>query len=132
MKRSVLKPEGVAAPGGHYSHGVIVEEASRMLYVAGQVALDENGELVGPGDPTAQAVQVFTNLQRVVESAGGRLQNIAKTSIFLVDLAHRAAVGEVRKQFLGDNPPVNTLLVVSGLARPDLLVEVEAIVPLAP
>ncbi len=67
----------------------------------------------------------------MVESAGGRLQDIAKTSIFLVDLAHSAAVGEVRKQFLGDNPPVNTLLVVSGLAHPDLLMEVEAIVPLA-
>lgn len=130
MRRSVLTPDGVAAPGGHFSHGVVVEEAAKMLYVAGQVALDETGDLVGPGDPAAQAVQVFTNLQRVIESAGGRLQDVAKTSIFLVDLAHRDAVGAVRKQFFGDDPPVNTLLVVSSLARPDLLVEVEAIVPL--
>lgn len=130
MKRSVLKPEGVAEPEGHFSQGVMVEEATRTLYVAGQVALDETGQLVGRGDPTAQAVQVFTNLQRVIESAGGHLQDVAKTSIFLVDLAHRAAVGEVREQFFGDDPPVNTLLVVSSLARPDLLVEVEAIVPL--
>lgn len=130
MRRSVLTPDGVAAPEGHFSHGVVVEDAARMLYVAGQVALDETGQLVGPGDPAAQAIQVFTNLQRVIESAGGRLQDVAKTSIFLVDLSHREAVGEVRRQFFGDGPPVNTLLVVSSLARPDLLVEVEAIVPL--
>lgn len=107
-----------------------MEHAARILYVAGQVALDETGDLVGPGDPTAQAVQVFTNLQRVIESAGGRLHDVAKTSVFLTDLSHRQPVGEVRKRFFKDAPPANTLLVVSSLGHPGLLVEVEAIVPL--
>lgn len=131
MRRSTLTPEGVAPPGGHFSHGVVVEEAARVLYVAGQVALDEDGELVGPGDPTAQATQVFTNLRRVIESARGRMEHVAKTTLFLVDLEHRGPVGEVRKRFFPTDPPANTLLVVSSLARPDLLIEVEAIVPLA-
>lgn len=130
MQRSTLRPDGVAAPTGQYSHGVVVEGASGTLYVAGQVGLDEAGELVGPGDAAVQARQAFTNLRRIVEEAGGRMEDVAKTSLFLVDLADREAVGEVRKEFFPGDPPANTLLVVSSLARPDLLVEVEAIVPL--
>lgn len=130
MERSTLLPEGVARPGGHFSHGVIVENAPRVLYVAGQLGLDEEGKLVGPGDAAAQARQALTNLQRIVESAGGSLADVAKTTIFLVDLADRAAVGEVRKQLWPTNPPANTLLVVSSLAHPDFLVEIEAVVPL--
>jgi 2-iminobutanoate/2-iminopropanoate deaminase len=130
MERSIVRPEGVAPPGGHFSHGVVIENASRVLYVAGQLGLDENGELVGPGDAAAQARQALTNLQRVVEAAGGSLADVAKTTIFLVDLADRGPVGEVRKQFWTTNPPANTLLVVSSLASPDFLVEIEAVVPL--
>lgn len=131
MKRSVLRPEGVAAPTGHFSHGVLVEEASRVLYVAGQVGFDENGDLVGAGDPAAQAAQALTNLSRIVEGAGARMEDVAKTTVFLVDLDHREPVGQVRQQFFPTDPPANTLLVVSSLARPDLLVEIEAVVPLA-
>lgn len=129
MKRATIQPPELAQPGGHYSHGVIVE-AARTLYVAGQVPLDSDGNLVGPGDPLAQARQVFANLGAVINAAGGRIQDIAKTSVFLVDLAHRGAVAEVRQGFFADTPPANTLLVVPSLASPDFLVEVEAIVPL--
>lgn len=131
MQRSALTPEGVAPPGGHFSHGVLVEEASRVLYLAGQVALDEAGELVGPGDPAAQAAQVLTNMSRIVEEAGGRMEDVAKTTVFLVDLSHRPAVAEVRRRFFPSDPPANTLLVVSSLARPEFLVEIEAVVPLS-
>jgi len=129
MKRTAINPSEIAAPGGHFSHGVIVE-APRTLYVAGQVALDPQGILVGPGDPVAQATQVFDNIRAVVETAGGRVEDIAKTSVFLVNLDDRNAVGEVRRRFFGGAHPANTLLVVKSLASPDFLVEVEAIVPL--
>lgn len=129
MERTTINPGEIAAPGGHFSHGVVVE-TPRTLYVAGQVALDSQGKLVGPGDPVAQATQVFDNIRSVVETAGGRVEDIAKTSVFLVDLDHRSAVGEVRRRFFAGDPPANTLLVVKSLASPDFLVEVEAIVPL--
>jgi enamine deaminase RidA (YjgF/YER057c/UK114 family) len=131
MRRSTLRPEGVAPPTGHFSHGVVVQEAGAVLYVAGQVGLDEEGELVGPDDPAAQATQALTNLSRIVAEAGGRMEDVAKTTMFLVDLAHRQAVGDVRERFFPVDPPANTLLVVSSLARPDLLVEIEAVVPLS-
>lgn len=127
--RTTLRPEGVAPPTAHYSHGVVIE-TSRTLYAAGQVALDEEGRLVGAGDPEAQARQVLTNLRRVVEAAGGRLEDAAKTTVFLTDLAHREPVARVRREFFQGDPPANTLVVVTSLARAEFLVEVEAIVPL--
>lgn len=129
MDRTIVIPRGVAAPRSHYSHGVIVA-TSRTLYVAGQIPLDSDGNLVGRGDPAAQATQVLENLRAVVEAAGGSVHDAAKTSVFLVDLSHRAAVGDVRRRFFSDAPPANSLLVVDSLASPDFLVEIEAIVPL--
>jgi enamine deaminase RidA (YjgF/YER057c/UK114 family) len=129
FERSVVEPVGVAAPAGHYSHGIVA--SGRHLYVAGQVALDENGELVGGDDAGAQARQVLTNLQHVIESAGGRMADVARTTVYLTRLEDRGPVGVVRAEFFPAPPPVNTLIVVSSLASPDFLVEIDAIVPLS-
>jgi 2-iminobutanoate/2-iminopropanoate deaminase len=128
FERVQVEPEGVAAPAGHYSHGIIA--SGRMLFVAGQVALDEQGVLVGKGDAAAQARQVLTNMQRVIESAGGRMADVARSTVYLTSLDYRAEVASVRNEFFPHPPPVNTLLVVSSLADPDFLVEIDAIVPL--
>ncbi len=130
MKREIVsQPSGMAAPGGHYSHGVIVE-AGRTLYVAGQVPLDEFGNVVSKGDAGGQARQALENLRRVVEEAGGSLADIAKTTVFVTSLDARGPVGAARKEFFGADPPANTFLVISSLADPEFLVEIEAIVPL--
>ena len=126
--RSVVEPGGVAPPAGHYSHGIIA--SGRHLYVAGQVALDENGELIGGDDAGDQARQVLTNLQCVIESAGGRMADVARTTVYLTRLEDRAPVAGVRAEFFPSPPPANTLLVVSSLAQPEFLVEIDAIVPL--
>lgn len=123
-----VEVEGVAAPAGHYSHGIVV--SGRTLYVAGQVALDEEGQLVGPGDAEAQTRQVLTNMERVIKSAGGRMADVARTTVYLTNLEDRAVVGPVRKEFFPDPPPANTLLVVTSLAAPEFLVEIDAIVAL--
>jgi reactive intermediate/imine deaminase len=124
--REAIEVTGVAAPAGHYSHGIV--SSGRTLFVAGQVALDEEGNLVGGDDVAAQARQVLTNLQRVVESAGGRMEDVARTTLYLTRLADRGPVGEVRKEFFPAPAPANTLLVVASLASPDFLVEIDAIV----
>jgi reactive intermediate/imine deaminase len=126
--KSRVEVDGVAAPAGHYSHGILV--SGRTLYVAGQVALDEKGQLVGPGDAEAQTRQVLTNMERVVTAAGGQMADVARTTIYLTQLEDRATVGAVRKEFFPDPPPANTLLVVTSLASPDFLVEIDAIVAL--
>ncbi len=126
--RDIVEVEGVAPPAGHYSHGVIA--AGRLLFVAGQTAIDRNGELVGGDDAAAQARQVLVNLRRVIEAAGGRMADVARTTLYLTRLEDRGPVGEVRREFFPSPPPANTLLVVSSLARPEVLVEIDAIVPI--
>jgi Putative translation initiation inhibitor, yjgF family len=130
MRRTAYQPPDVFVPAGKtYSHGVIVE-AGRTLYVAGQTARDTQGNIVCKGDAEGQARQVLANLKKVVEGAGGRMEDVAKTTVFITDIKHREAVGRVRQEFFKGDPPANTLLVVSGLADPAFLVEIEAIVPL--
>jgi reactive intermediate/imine deaminase len=128
FERRHVEASGVAAPAGHYSHGIIT--SGRLLFVAGQVALDEDANLVGAGDAAAQARQVLTNLQRVIESAGATMGDVARTTVYLTRLEDRAPVAGVRAEFFPSPPPANTLLVVSSLAQPEFLVEIDAIVPL--
>lgn len=130
MKRTAHQPPDVFVPlGNSYSHGVIVE-AGRTLYVAGQTSRDLQGNIVHHGDAAGQTRQVLENMKRVIEAAGGRMEDVAKTTVFITDLKYRDDVGRVRKAFFKGDPPANTLLVVSGLADPAFLVEIEAIVPL--
>ena len=130
MKRTAYQPADVFVPAGRtYSHGVIVE-TGRTLYVAGQTSRDAGGNIVCKGDAAGQTRQVLENMKKVVEGAGGRMEDIAKTTVFITDIKHREAVGKVRQEFFMGDPPANTLLVVAGLADPAFLVEIEAIVPL--
>jgi len=130
MKRTAFQPADVFVPAGRtYSHGVIVE-AGRTLYVAGQTARDVNGKVVCKGDAAGQARQVLENMRRVIEGAGGRMEDVAKTTVYITDIKYREAVGKVRAEFFKGDAPANTLLVIGALADPDFLVEIEAIVPL--
>lgn len=128
FERSLVEVDGVSPPGAYYSHGIVT--AGRLLFVAGQIAVDENGDLVGGGDAAAQARQVLINLQRVIEAGGGRMADVARTTLYLTRIEDRGPVAEVRKEFFPAPPPANTLLVVSSLASPEYLVEIDAIVPL--
>jgi reactive intermediate/imine deaminase len=129
FERTEIVPNGLAPPAGHYSHGIVA--SGRMLFVAGQVALDERGNLVGDGDAEAQARQVLINLRRVVEKAGASMAHVARTTVYLTRLEDRSAVSRVRTEFFPSPPPANTLLIVASLAQPEFLVEIDAIVPLA-
>jgi enamine deaminase RidA (YjgF/YER057c/UK114 family) len=129
MERIQLEVGGVAPPAGHYSHG-IVASARRWLFVAGQVPVDADGNLVGEGDAEAQADQALANLALVIAAGGGDLSGVVKTTVYLTDLADRAAVARARNRFFPDPPPANTLLVVSSLAQPEFRVEIEAVVAL--
>jgi 2-iminobutanoate/2-iminopropanoate deaminase len=128
FERTAVEVAGLAPPAGHYSHGIIA--AGRILFVAGQVALDEKGELVGRGDAAAQARQVLLNMKEIIEGAGGSMADVARTTVYLTDLDDRGPVGNVRAEFFPAPAPANTLLVVASLANPEFLVEIDAIVPL--
>jgi enamine deaminase RidA (YjgF/YER057c/UK114 family) len=117
-------PDGVAAANG-YSHVVI--GTGRFVAIAGQIALDENGELVGPGDPVAQAKQVFDNLDGCLAAAGATFDDVVKLTFFVTDVGILPAVREVRDAVIDTSkPPASTAVQVASLVRPEFLLEVEA------
>jgi 2-iminobutanoate/2-iminopropanoate deaminase len=107
-----------------YSH---VAKVGKTLYIAGQVARDVQGKLVGKGDFEAQARQVYTNLRNILEEAGGGLRNIVKTTTILTHYGNVESYRKIRNEFFGDMMPPNTLLIIESLASPDFMIEVEAI-----
>jgi enamine deaminase RidA (YjgF/YER057c/UK114 family) len=125
MDRAYLEPDGLAAPPEPYSHAI---RCCDTLYIAGQVAFDEQNAIVGIGDARRQAEQVWENIRRAVEAAGGNLANVVKITIFLKDIRDVPAEISVRERlFEPGRFPVCTLVQVANLGLPDLLMEVDAV-----
>ena len=121
-----VNPATLAKPSG-YTHVVIAPDG-RTVYIAGQVALDSTGAVVGEGDFGAQADQVYRNLERALQSIGGSMADLVKTTTFVTDIKNLPSLREIRLRRLSKTqPPANTLLEVSSLARPELLIEIEAV-----
>ena len=110
-----------------YSQGIKVSEAQTILFLAGQVAYDKDGSVKHAGDFKAQARDVFRCIKSLVETAGGRMDNVVKLNTYLTDIRYRADLVPIREEFLGKKGPASTLVQVSALAHPDWLIEVEAI-----
>jgi 2-iminobutanoate/2-iminopropanoate deaminase len=121
---ALLDPAGVPPPISHYANGV---RAGDLVFVSGQVALDGEGRLVGPGDVIAQTRQVLENVKAVLAAGGATLDDVVKVTVFLANADDRPRVNEVRQAYFGANRPASTLVEVSRLALAGLLVEIEAI-----
>ena len=133
IERRLTTVPGVAT-SPNYSHAVTVSGAT--AFVAGQIALDADGNLVGPGDVAAQAAQALANLHAVIRELGADWPDVVKFGWYVVDAATgvpavRAAINAQVVPALGTVRPASTLVAVAGLFRPDLLVEVDAVVALA-
>lgn len=117
-------PDGVA-PAAQYSH--VVLGTGRFVAVSGQIALDEDGTLVGEGDPAAQARQVFENLRRCLAVAGAGFDDVIKLTYFVTDMAHLPAIREARAAHIPDDRlPASSAVQVAALVRPEFLLEIEA------
>jgi enamine deaminase RidA (YjgF/YER057c/UK114 family) len=126
-----VNPPGLVRPNG-YTH-VVVAADGRTAYVAGQVAFDSAGAVVGAGDFRAQAERVYANLRVALASVGASFGDVVKTTTYVTDVKNVVPLREVRTGYLDSaHPPANTLLVVAGLARPELLLEIEAVAQLRP
>jgi 2-iminobutanoate/2-iminopropanoate deaminase len=106
------------------SQGMRVGE---LLFVSGQAAIDERGQLVGVGDFDAQAEQAFRNLERVLEAGGSSLRDVAKVTIFLTDMSNFARIVELRGKWFSEPYPADSIIQVSALALPELDIEIEAV-----
>jgi enamine deaminase RidA (YjgF/YER057c/UK114 family) len=120
-----INPAGLVKPTG-YTH-VVVAADRRTVYVAGQVAFDSTGKVVGEGDFKAQAEQVYGNLRKALASVGATFADLVKTTTLVTDVKNVPALREIRTRYLDpQNPPANTLIVAT-LVRPELLLEIEAV-----
>ncbi len=127
MAKEVLISDAVARPAGIMSQGIAVA-AGRMVFASGQVARGVDGQLVGRGDIRAQTRKTLENLQAVLTEGGATMDDVVKVTVFVTNLAeHFSAIHEVRSEFFKPEYPASTLVEVSRLVDPDMLIEIEAI-----
>ena len=132
MRATRSNPETVAAPMGTYSQAVRVETGDAVwIHVSGQIAIDLEGNLVGPGDVRAQTRQVFENLKAILAANGATFADVVKIGTFLTTLDDLAGMREVRGEYLTSEPPASTAVQVVALVVPDAVIEIDlvAVVP---
>lgn len=121
-----FNPPGVWSPFGTFSMGV-VQGHGQIVYLKGQVALDQDGNTVGKGDMKAQVRKTLENIQAVLAHVGGEMADIVSLTQYVTDIEAFMAAGDVRRQFFAPPFPVTTTVEVSRLYDADLLVEITAI-----
>ena len=123
MTKEVIVPEDVMRARG-FSHAI---KAGNTIYVSGQTATDEEGNIIGKGDIIAQTDRAYENIKRVLEAAGANITDIVMLNIYCTDLDGFTKTGEARKKHFGKHFPAATVVQISCLLLPDALIEVEAI-----
>jgi len=126
MAKTTLNPEGLPVPRGSYSL-VTISQPGRMVFIAGQTASDPQGNVVGIADARAQTRYIIEKIQRAVEAAGGTMNDLVAMNVFTTDVRYHRDINETRRELLGSNFPTSTMVQVVALARPELLLEINAI-----
>jgi enamine deaminase RidA (YjgF/YER057c/UK114 family) len=122
-----LTPDGLCPPFARYAHAVEVEAGARLLFVSGQLGVLPDGSVASGAE--AQAAQCFVNIAAILTAAGMGPADLVRLNAYVTDRAHLAAYMRARDAFIAGlaEPPASTLMIVAGFARPELLVEVEAV-----
>ena len=102
-------------------------QAGNLIFVSGQAALDEAGKIVGVGDFDAQAERAFENLRAVLQAGGSALDRVVKVNIYLTDMSHFPKIVALREKYFSHPYPADTIVEISALGLPELMIEIEAI-----
>jgi len=128
MIKEILNPKDVPRPlKPTFSQGVKVTDAKTLVFASGQVALDKDGNLVGKGDAYAQAMKLLENMKRVLNEAGATFDNVVQIKVYLKDMRDFEAIHRARAHYFLKEPPSSTLVQISQLVHPDMLVEMDAV-----
>lgn len=120
-----LTPAGIRPPFAKYSHGVEVPEGMRLVFCSGQLGIDADDTI--PADTQAQARLCFANIEAVLKDAGMELSDIVRINAYVTGREHLKPYMAVRDELFGEPAPASTLMIVSGFAREEFTVEIEAV-----
>lgn len=121
-----INPSTLPTPPGYTQ--VVEITHGRTVFISGQIALDQSGNVVGPNDFRAQAQQVFANLKAALGAVGAGFTHVVKLNMYVVDMSQLPILREVRDRYVNtEHPPASTLIEVRRLAREEFLLEIEAI-----
>ena len=126
MAKTTINPDGLPVPRGSYSL-VNIAQPGRMVFIAGQTASDHDGKVVGAGDAKEQTRFVIGKIERAIEAAGGTMNDVVAMNVFTTDVRNHRDINETRRAVLGSNFPTSRMVQVVALARPELLLEINAI-----
>lgn len=118
---------GLAPTSQPYFSAAVRVDAGPLLFVTGMVGRDEQRNIVSPGDIRAQTRTALGNLQRVLRANAADLDDVVNITVYCVDFRHFEAIAEVRREFFRSNGPASSMVQVSGLAHPDLLIELSCV-----
>ena len=126
-RKTALNPPGVAKPiRGYYSNSVRVS-AGPLLFVAGQVALDAEGRVVGKGDVRAQTVQVLENIRAILRAHGADMSDVVSVTVYVTDIGVLDRITDIRMKYFPADGPSSAIVEISKLALPELLIEISAV-----
>lgn len=120
-----LSPAGIHPPFASYSPGIEIVSRSRLVFCSGQLGIAADATV--PADCSGQARLCFDNIQAILAEAGMGFEHIVKLSAFVIGREHLKPYMEVRNELFAEPYPASTLMIVSGFARPEFVVEVEAV-----
>jgi len=122
--RRVVCPKIVEPGPGSYS---MCKRAGNHVYISGQIATDNNGKVIGPNDAYKQAQAIFRKIKLLMEAAGGTVDDVVKVVMYTTDMRHQPGIWKARREVFSGDFPTSTLICISALFSPALLVEVEAV-----
>jgi 2-iminobutanoate/2-iminopropanoate deaminase len=131
MSNQAIRSDALSEPSGHFSQAVLVTEPGRLLFVSGMTARGADGAVVGRGDIKQQTHQVCRNLAAALEAAGGSLSDVVRVDVFVRNIEHFSEIHEVRREYFSSPAPASTMLEVSKMVDPEMLIEINAVASLA-
>lgn len=127
MSKTVLSTNLAPAPRGEYSQGWIVT-GGKLAFISGQVSIDKSGSMVGIGDMALQTRTVLENLKGVLAGVGAEMKDVIKLNVYVTSVAEYGKISQqIRREYFKADFPASTLIEVKSLARPEYMIEIEAV-----
>lgn len=132
MAKQELRNKNLNAPLGVFSQAIQIEAAGQLVFVSGLTSRDPDGNVVGIGDVQKQTEVILDHMQTILADAGGSLDDVCKVTVYIRDMKDFKAIHEVRHRYFKPPLPASTMVEVSMLVSPELLIEIEAIAVIPP